>query len=100
MEIGKIVLNFVGNNEINLIIMRIINCLKAAVLAVLVGSSLWSCSGDKGKTRYVPVVLDGEEKWSILDTKTGDVLCQNDFDEMPSVERRRDVCGAHEEWLL
>lgn len=78
-------LNFVGNNEINLIIMRIINCLKAAVLAVLVGSSLWSCSGDKGKTRYVPVVLDGEEKWSILDTKTGDVLCQNDFDEMPSV---------------
>ena len=78
-------LNFVGNNEINLIIMRIINCLKAAVLAVLVGSSLWSCSGDKGKTRYVSVVLDGEEKWSILDTKTGDVLCQNDFDEMPSV---------------
>ena len=65
--------------------MRIINCLKAAVLAVLVGSSLWSCSGDKGKTRYVPVVLDGEEKWSILHTKTGDVLCQNDFDEMPSV---------------
>ena len=42
--------------------MRIINCLKAAVLAVLVGGSLWSCSGDKGKTRYVPVVLDGEEK--------------------------------------
>lgn len=65
--------------------MRIINCLKAAVLAVLVGGSLWSCSGDKGKARYVPVVLDGEEKWSILDTKTGDVLCQNDFDEMPSV---------------
>lgn len=64
--------------------MRLMNCLKAVMLTVLVGCTLWSCSEEKGKARYVPVVLDGEEKWSILDTKTGDILCENDFDEMPS----------------
>lgn len=65
--------------------MRLLNCLKAVVLAVLVGCTLWSCSSDeKGKARYVPVILDGEEKWSILDTKTGDILCRNDFDDEPS----------------
>lgn len=60
--------------------------LKAAMTAFVAGAALWSCSGgDDGEhARYVAVQIDGEEKWSILDTKSGEILCKNDFNNMPS----------------
>lgn len=59
--------------------------LKVAMLAMVAGLGLWSCSSDEGKVQYVPVKLDGEDKWSILDTKSGEIVCENDFDNMPSM---------------
>lgn len=59
--------------------------LKAAMTAFVAGAALWSCSGDDGEhARYVAVQIDGEEKWSILDTESGEILCKNDFNNMPS----------------
>lgn len=65
--------------------MKINSFLKTALFAIVAACALWSCDSSDDKVRYVPVVLDGEEKWSILDTKTGDILCKNDFEEMPSM---------------
>ncbi len=65
--------------------MKINSFLKTALFAIVAACALWSCDSSDNKVRYVPVVLDGEEKWSILDTKSGEILCKNDFDEMPSM---------------
>lgn len=61
--------------------------IKTALLAIVAGAMLWSCSGSSSfdKSRYIPVQLEGEEKWSILDTESGELVCENDFSEMPSL---------------
>lgn len=64
--------------------MKLLKIFKTVMLAALVGCTLWSCSEKKG-SRYIGVVLDGEEKWSILDTETGEILCRNDFDYPPEM---------------
>jgi len=64
--------------------MNIYKNLKTSLTAIAAGFMLWSCSGDEGKPRYVAAMIDGEEKWSILDTETGEILCQNDFTNAPS----------------
>ena len=65
--------------------MKIIGILKTALLSMVVACSLWSCSGNNNeKPRYVAVRLSGEEKWSLLDTNSGDILCENEFEEEPS----------------
>ncbi len=65
--------------------MKINSFLKTALFAIVAACALWSCDSSDEKVRYVAVVLDGEEKWSFLDTKTGEILCKNDFAEMPSM---------------
>ena len=53
--------------------------LKPSFVLAIAACSLWSCNNEEGKSRYFSVKLDGEESWSILDTKSGEVLCKNDF---------------------
>lgn len=55
------------------------------VLAALVAA----CGTQENKnypfiTKYLPVVLQGSEKWSILNTESGEVLARDAFDKAPS----------------
>lgn len=65
--------------------MKIFRTMKTALLTSLAGVALWSCSGTKWKVDYVPVQLSGESDWSILDTKSGEILCENEFGHMPGM---------------
>lgn len=56
----------------------------AATMALL----LTACSGNdttyQYKTQYLPVQLEGSEKWSILDINSGELVAKDAFDEAPS----------------
>ena len=56
----------------------------AAVAALL----MIACSNDSTtyqyKTQYLPVQLEGSEKWSILDVNSGEVIAKDAFDRAPS----------------
>ena len=63
--------------------MKMFQYLKPSFVLAIAACSLWSCNNEEGKSRYFAVKLDGEERFSILDTKSGEVLCKNDFKSTP-----------------
>ena len=57
-----------------------------AVVATVM--SLVSCSQEKSiyqqETKYLPVLLQGSKKWSILNVETGQLVAKDAFSEAPS----------------
>ena len=57
-----------------------------AVVATVM--SLVSCSQEKSiyqqETKYLPVLLQGSQKWSILNVETGQLVAKDAFSEAPS----------------
>ena len=62
------------------------NLLLLAVMMVTI--LMASCSNKKGiypeETKYMPVVLQGSTKWSILNVETGEIVAKDAFDNIPS----------------
>ena len=65
--------------------MKIFSRIALAAVAALL---MIACSNDSTtyqyKTQYLPVQLEGSEKWSILDVNSGEVIAQDAFDRAPS----------------
>ncbi len=59
-----------------------------AALAAIVALLMTACGGNETtyqyKTQYLPVQLEGSEKWSILDVNSGDVVVKDAFATAPS----------------
>lgn len=56
----------------------------AAVAALLLASCGSKDTTYQYKTQYLPVQLEGSEKWSILDINSGEVIAKDAFEEAPS----------------
>lgn len=54
------------------------NLLGKMLLAVA-AAALWSCGGVERPVEYVAVKIDGSELWSIIDAKSGEVVCKDEF---------------------
>lgn len=50
---------------------------------------LYACSGSVGKVDndYLVVKLNGSNLWSIVDVQTGELICENEFKNLPSIVR-------------
>ena len=59
-----------------------------AALAAIVALLMTACGGNETtyqyKTQYLPVQLEGSEKWSILDVNSGEVVVKDAFATAPS----------------
>lgn len=51
---------------------------KFFLLPALAGGLLWSCSGDSGQ-KYIAAKIDGSDRYSIIDTKTGEAILKDEF---------------------
>lgn len=56
----------------------------AAALALLLAACNSESTTYQYKTQYLPVQLEGSEKWSILDVNSGEVVAKDAFDKAPS----------------
>ena len=55
------------------------NLLGKMLLVVATAAVLWSCGGVERPVEYVAVKIDGSELWSIIDAKSGEVVCKDEF---------------------
>ena len=64
------------------------NVIKAALVLAVVAMAASCSNQDKEdypySTRYLPVVLQGSTRWSILDIETGEVVAKDAFKQAPS----------------
>ncbi len=74
------------NFKINCKIMK--SMIKAALLVALAALTAACGNQDDGDypyhTKYMPVVLEGSQKWSILDIESGEVVAKDAFKSAPS----------------
>ena len=56
----------------------------ATALALLLAACNSESTTYQYKTQYLPVQLEGSEKWSILDVNSGEVIAKDAFDKAPS----------------
>ena len=57
-----------------------------SLLAALLGLTVACTSSDQGyptSTHYLPVQLQGSDKWSILDVESGEVVARDVHSEVP-----------------
>ena len=49
------------------------------MFVVATAAVLWSCGGVERPVEYVAVKIDGSELWSVIDAKSGEVVCKDEF---------------------
>lgn len=83
VEAGKKNCTFLQHNK-----KKMKNVIKAALVLAVVAMAASCSNQDKEdypySTRYLPVVLQGSTRWSILDIETGEVVAKDAFKQAPS----------------
>ncbi len=64
--------------------MKYLSRIAFAAIVILLSACSGSDTTYQYKTQYLPVQLEGSEKWSILDVNSGEVVVKDAFDEAPS----------------
>lgn len=65
--------------------MKLNRNLKLLFAPVLACGLLWSCSDDS-KQKYFAAKIDGSDRWSIVDAKTGEAVCVDEFKDAVQID--------------
>ena len=55
------------------------NFLKSSLFATFAVGILSACSGDESSVKYFAAKLDGDDKYSIIEAKSGEVVVKDEF---------------------